>query len=301
MASLIVSGIVLGSILTLGSIGLTLIWGILNLFNCAHGDQMTIGAYIALATVALFSNLGILQGKVGPFSFTWGLLVAFIPAIVVSAILAILLDQWCYRPLRERGIPMIVGFILSIGVAFVLRGIVYVIWGADYYFYSKGVRPTITGLPLGITLRTDDVFIMVVAWGLLALVYLFIMKTKTGKALRAVADNPTLAGITGIDTERMTILAWAIAGALIAVAGILWGIEAQLRPEMGWLFLLPLFAAVILGGQGSFTGALVGSMILGIVQQVSTAWLLPTYKPAVAFMVMVLTLLLRPQGIFGRR
>jgi branched-subunit amino acid ABC-type transport system permease component len=99
----------------------------------------------------------------------------------------------------------------------------------------------------------------------------------------------------------MIVWAWGIAGALIAIAGILYGIETQLRPTMGWIFLLPLFAAVILGGQGSITGALAGGLVLGIAQQVSTAWLKATYKPAVAFMVMVIVLLLRPQGIFGRR
>ena len=142
---------------------------------------------------------------------------------------------------------------------------------------------------------------MVVAWAAVAVVYLFLARTKTGKALRAVADNPDLARVAGIGTERMIVWTWAIAGALIAIAGMLYGIEAQLRPEMGWIFLLPLFAAIILGGQGSITGALAGGLVLGIAQQVSTAWLLPTYKPAVAFIIMILVLLFRPQGIFGRR
>jgi branched-subunit amino acid ABC-type transport system permease component len=97
------------------------------------------------------------------------------------------------------------------------------------------------------------------------------------------------------------VWAWGIAGTLIAIAGILYGIEAQLRPEMGWIFLLPLFAAIILGGKGSIAGALAGGLVLGIAQQVSTAWLLPTYKPAVAFIIMILVLLFRPKGIFGRR
>ncbi|MBN2372405.1 branched-chain amino acid ABC transporter permease [bacterium] len=300
MAELIVYGIILGSIIALGSIGLTLIWGITDLFNCAHGDQITVGAYTAFVFTSLFSNMGILQGKVGPFSFCWGVLLAFIPAVIISVVLALIIDRWVYKPLRHSGAHFITSFIASIGVAWVLRGFIYIIWGADFHFYSSGLR-TVAFLPLGIKLRIDEIFIVVIAWMAVALVYLFLAKTKKGKALRALADNPGLARISGIDTEYMIKWAWGIAGTLIAIAGILYGIETQLRPEMGWIFLLPLFAAIILGGKGSITGALIGGLLLGIAQQVSTAWLLPTYKPAIAFIIMIAVLIFRPKGIFGRR
>jgi branched-chain amino acid transport system permease protein/neutral amino acid transport system permease protein len=300
MPGLIVYGVILGSIIALGSVGLTLIWGITDLFNCAHGDQITVGAYIALLFGSLFSGAGFLQASVGPFSFSWGLLLAFIPAILVSVGLAILIDRWVYKPLRRYGATSIAAFIASIGVAWALRGLIYIIWGADYHFYSSGVRPMMF-LPFGIKLRLDEIFIVGVSWIAVAMTYLFLTRAKMGKALRALADNPSLARVSGINTERMIVWAWAIAGSLIAIAGVLYGIETQLRPEMGWIFLLPLFAAIILGGQGSITGALAGGLILGIAQQVSTAWLLPTYKPAVAFIIMILVLLVRPQGIFGRR
>jgi branched-chain amino acid transport system permease protein len=297
---LIVYGIILGSIIAMGSVGLTLIWGITDLFNCAHGDQMTVGAYIALLFAVMFSRIGIFQGSFGPFSFSWGVLISFIPAIAFSVGLAILIDRWVYRPLRVSGAHSMAGFIASIGVAWGLRGLVYIVWGADFIFYAQGLRNALF-LPMGIKLRTDEIFIVIVALGSVAAVYLFLKNTKTGKALRALADNPGLARVSGINTERMMVWVWGIAGALIAVAGILYGIETQLRPEMGWIFLLPLFAAVILGGQGSITGALVGGLVMGIAQQVSTAWLTPTYKPAVAFIIMILVLLFRPKGIFGRR
>jgi len=300
MAELIVYGIVLGSIIALGSVGLTLIWGITDLFNCAHGDQITVGAYIALPFASLFSWIGFLQAKVGPFSFNWGLVLAFIPAIVLSIGLAVLIDRWVYRPLRRSGAHFITSFIASIGVAWGLRGLIYIIWGADFRFYTKGLRPMLF-LPLGIKLRLDEIFIVVVAWAAVAGVYLFLSKAKMGKALRALADNRGLASVAGINTEHMIVWVWGIAATLIAIAGVLYGIETQLRPEMGWIFLLPLFAAIILGGKGSITGALAGGLVLGIAQQVSTAWLLPTYKPAVAFIIMILVLLFRPKGIFGRR
>ncbi|MCK5552641.1 MAG: branched-chain amino acid ABC transporter permease, partial [Deltaproteobacteria bacterium] len=136
---------------------------------------------------------------------------------------------------------------------------------------------------------------------LVVLLHLFLQRTKMGKAMRATADNMELARVSGIDTERVIIWTWGIGGALVAAGGILYGIDVQLHPYMGWNFLLPLFAATILGGIGNMYGALVGALVMGVAQQVSTAYLLPTYKPAVAFIVMILILLVRPQGIFGGR
>lgn len=299
MVELIVYGIVLGSIIALGSVGLTLIWGITDLFNCAHGDQITVGAYIALLFGGLFSRIGPLQASVGPFSFSWGLLLSFIPSVIISIGLAVAVDRLVYKRMRRAGAHFITAFIASIGVAWALRGMIYIIWGADFHFYSEGLR-SVAFLPAGIKIRIDEIFIMIVAWGAVAAVYLFLGRTKTGKALRALADNPNLARVSGINVERMLIWAWGIAGMLVAIAGILYGIETQLRPEMGWIFLLPLFAAVILGGKGSITGALAGGLVMGIAQQVSTLFLVPTYKPAVAFIIMILVLIFRPKGIFGR-
>jgi branched-chain amino acid transport system permease protein len=300
MAELVVYGIVLGSIIALGSIGLTLIWGITDLFNCAHGDQMTLGAYLALLFGSLLGRIEALSGTVGPFSFSWGILISFIPAVIITVGLVIIIDQLVYKPLRRRGAHFMVGFIASIGVAWAVRGVIYIIWGADYHFYAEGLRPMLF-LGGGIKLRVDEIFIVAVCWIFVAAVYIFMYRTKMGKALRALADNPNLARVSGINTERMVIWVWGIAGTLIAIAGILYGIETQLRPEMGWIFLLPLFAAIILGGKGSITGALAGGLVLGIAQQVSTAFLQPSYKPAVAFIIMILVLIVRPTGILGRR
>lgn len=301
MFELLVYGIILGSIIALGAIGITIISRVVNMANFAHGDFMTVGAYIAFVVNGTFlSRVAVLQQKIGPLSFGVGLLVAFIPAAIVVAGLAIFLDQWVYRPLRARRAAPILLAMVSMGLAFAVRGVIYIIWGPDFHFYFRGVRQMLF-LPLGIKIRPDEIFIMAVAWTLVALTYLFLARTRIGKALRAVADNPDLALVAGIGTERMIVWAWGISGGLAAIAGILLGVEAQLRPEMGWIFLIPLFAAVTLGGIGSMTGALVGAMVLGIAQQVSTAFLLPSYKPAVAFIIMVVVLLLKPEGIFGRR
>jgi branched-chain amino acid transport system permease protein/neutral amino acid transport system permease protein len=227
------------------------------------------------------------------------LLLSFIPSVIISIAIAVAVDRLVYKRMRRAGAHFITAFIASIGVAWALRGFIYIIWGADFHFYTEGLRPVVF-LPAGIKLRVDEIFIMIVAWAAVAAVYLFLGRTKTGKALRALADNPSLARVSGINVERMLIWAWGIAGMLVAIAGILYGIETQLRPEMGWIFLLPLFAAVILGGKGSITGALAGGLVMGIAQQVSTLFLVPTYKPAVAFIIMILVLIFRPKGIFGR-
>jgi branched-chain amino acid transport system permease protein/neutral amino acid transport system permease protein len=154
-------------------------------------------------------------------------------------------------------------------------------------------------LPLGVKIRPDQILILITVFGLVALLHLFLQKTKLGKAMRATADNMELALVSGIDTERVIIMTWGIGGALAAAGGILYGIDVQLHPYMGWNFLIPLFAATILGTVGNIYGALVGGLVIGVAQQVSTAFMMPTYKPAVAFILMILILLVRPKGIFG--
>jgi branched-chain amino acid transport system permease protein/neutral amino acid transport system permease protein len=189
--------------------------------------------------------------------------------------------------------------ISSLGVAFIIRMLILIFWGADSLFYRPGLMRHALQLPLGVKIRPDQILILFVVFALVALLHLYLQKTKMGKAMRATADNMELALVSGIDTERVIILTWGIGGGLAAAGGILYGIDVQVHAYMGWNFLIPLFAATILGTIGNIYGALVGGLIIGIIQQVSTAFLLPTYKPAVAFMAMIIILLVRPKGIFG--
>jgi len=299
MAELLGYGIVLGSIITLGAIGLTLVYGIARFGNFAHGDLMTLGAYLALLlTTNVFPALGISDSRLGPLSFGWVMLVSFVPAMAATGLVAVVVDRLVYRRMRRLRVPPVMLAMASLATAFILRSLIYIAWGPDFHFYTPGLRPMLM-LPLGIKLRPDQIFIILIAWALVVLLYFFLQRTKMGKALRAMADNADLARISGIPTEQMTTWTWIIGGGMAAAGGILLGIDSQVRPEMGWILLLPLFAAVVLGGIGNAYGALVGGLVIGIVQQVSTQWLLPAYKPAVAFTVLILILLLRPQGIFG--
>jgi branched-chain amino acid transport system permease protein/neutral amino acid transport system permease protein len=149
--------------------------------------------------------------------------------------------------------------------------------------------------------QADQLFIVVLAFLIVGLVHLLLTRTKMGKAMRATADNPDLAQIRGINTERVIAWTWMMGGGLAAAGGVMYGLSSQLRPEMGFWLLLPMFAAVIMGGVGNPRGALVGALIIGVTQQVATAFLNPAYGPAVAFALLVLTLLVRPQGLFGGR
>ena len=300
LVELFVYGIVLGSIISLGAIGLTLIYGILRFANFAHGDLMTAGAYVALFLVTgPLSWLGIPDHTFGALSFGWRMLLALPFAMVAVGALSLFFDRVIFRKLRHKGSGVVILAMASLGASFIIRMIVLILWGADYRFYRPGLLRPAMELPFGVKIRPDQILILLIVIFLVSALHLFLQKTKMGKAMRATSDNMDLARISGIDTERVIIWTWMIGGALAAAGGILYGIDVQLHAGMGWNFLLPLFAAAILGTIGNMYGALVGGLVIGVAQQVSTAFLLPTYKPAVAFMIMILILIIRPQGIFG--
>jgi len=301
VVELIVYGIVLGSIISLGSIGLTLIYGIIRFANFSHGDFLSAGAYVALFLVTgLMAWIGVPDTNFGSLSFGWRMVIAFPISMAVVAGVAILMDQILYRRLRAKGSGSVILAMSSLGAAFIIRMIILIIWGADSLFYKPGLMRPAIELPLGAKIRPDQILILCVVIFLVAALHVFLKSTKMGKAMRATADNKELALVTGIDTEMIIIWTWGIGGALAAAAGILYGIDVQLHPYMGWNFLIPLFAATILGTIGNMYGALIGGLIIGVAQQVSTAFLMPTYKLPVAFMIMILILLIRPQGIFGK-
>jgi branched-chain amino acid transport system permease protein/neutral amino acid transport system permease protein len=188
--------------------------------------------------------------------------------------------------------------VASLGVAFSVRAIMLIIWGPDPRFYIPGIHRA-QHYPFDIVLKTDQIFTFTVALAIAVLVYLLLFRTKLGKAMRALADNADLALISGINTDRIILWTWVIAGALMAIAGALLALQANLKPELGFQLLLPLFAAAILGGIGKPQGAFIGAMVVGVSQEVSVEFLSAGYKPGVAFAILILILLLRPRGLFG--
>lgn len=271
-------GIVSGSIIVLGAIGLSLIYGILNFAHFAHGDLMALGAYLAF----LF--------KVG---LGWPLWLALLVAMAGTAVAAIFIERSVYAPLRHRGSVTLL--IASVGVALIVRNVIQMIWGADYQFYEMGIQ--FPWRVWGLRIKPDHVVILVAAFILVTAVHLFLRHTKMGKAMRAMADNAELAMVTGIDTKLVTTATWVIGGGLAAAAGVLLGLDTQLVPDMGWNLLLLVFSAVILGGIGSPYGAMAGAFIIGIATELSTMFIATSYKSVVAFVIMIAILLVRPSGI----
>ena len=235
-----------------------------------------------------------------PLSFGYEFIVAMLIAMPFVGLVAVALDRVVYRRLRRTGAHLVLFAMASLAMAFFLRSLIYLFWGPDFHFYYPGrANPALT-LPLGIRVKADQLFILVLGLTLVAAVSALLEWTRMGKAMRATADNPDLAAIRGINTERVIGWTWMLGGCLAAAGGVMYGLSSQLRPEMGFWLLLPMFAATIMGGIGNPYGAFVAALIIGVAHQVSSSFIDPTYGPAVAFVLMVMTLLIRPQGLFGR-
>lgn len=292
LVQLVVLGIVVGSVVGLGAMGLTLTFGILKFANFAHGDMMTFGMFTAFAT------LGVVRGPtIQPFSIPLGLVAGFLVAGATVAVLAASVDRLVYRRLRRRGSALITMAIASLGVAIMLRAVVQLIWGPLPERYATGINPAWSWA--GVRIKPDQLLIVGLTLALALALYLLLYRTKLGKAMRATADNAPLADVAGIDTERIRQATWAIAGFLIAAAGIMFAVQAQLRYDAGFEFLLPMFAAVILGGIGNPWGALAGGLIVGISQETSTYWIPSGFKAGIPFVLLIAMLIARPRGLFG--
>jgi neutral amino acid transport system permease protein len=284
IVQLTVNGLVAGSIIAIGAVGLTLVYGILKVVNFAHGDYLTFGAYMAFVA-----------------NVTWGLhpLLAGVNAVVLTAALAVGLEFLLWRPMRHRGAGLTSLFLTSIGLALVLRNAVQFVWGTTPFRYRIDV---FSSYDLGL-FRIDRNRIVVVASAIviIAALGLFLARSRSGKAMRAMADNVDLASVSGIDTNRIVTFTWVLAGALAGLAGMLLAIlQSSLNPNSGFNALLPMFAAVVLGGVGNAYGALAGGIVIGLATELSTTAVPFQYKEAIAFGVMILALLFRPQGLFGR-
>jgi len=286
----LVPGLTLGSIYALGAVGISLVFGILRFAHFAHGDLMTVGAYGTLAAVS----------ALGP----WPLL-AMPAGILLACAAALLVDRVFYRPLRA--LPTIYTVISSFGVALIFRSAVQIVWGAQNQVYIPGVRPPLVFFD---TFRIALLHIQAIGLTLLiaVLLHLFLTRTRTGKSMRAVADDPELARVSGLDTDRVIRWTWIIGAALAAVAGVFAGLDTNLHPNLGWNLLLPMFASALLGGIGKPMGAMLGGYVIGLAEELSSyPWITdaplidPSYKTAIAFLIMVVLLIFRPQGLLKGR
>jgi neutral amino acid transport system permease protein len=282
-----VNGITVGSIIALSAVGLTLTYGILRLANFAHGDFMTLGAYMTLVANFGLSGAGIQN--------IW-LAIAF--GAVLTIAFALVTEKILWSPMRDRRASSTTLIIISIGLALFLRNGIILLWGADSRDYGLAVVPAINLLGTGIQIAQNRLVVLLLSILVMLGLHLLLRYTKVGKAMRAVADNVDLARVSGINVEQVVAWTWGIAIGLTAIGGGMLGLITAVRPNMGWELILPMFAAVILGGIGNPYGAIAGAFVIGIGQEVGVYWLPSTYKLGIALVIMIGMLLLRPQGLF---
>jgi branched-subunit amino acid ABC-type transport system permease component len=278
-------GLVVASVLAISAVGLSLQFGITNYINFAYGDFMAIGAYIAWSL-----NRG--AGHVN----IW---VAMVLGGLGVGVLAVLLNRFLLAPFARRFQKLFYVLIVTFGLSLSLLNVVSSIWGDEVQRYSM---PSQNPFHVGPFLFTGDQLI-VIAIAIVAMLSIHFMLTTTriGKSMRAMSDNSTLAMTSGIDTRRITTLTWFLSGTMAGLSGTILGItQASITPGSGETFLFVIFAAVIVGGVGSIYGAIAGAVIVGLATELAALWIDPSYKLDIAFVILILALLFRPNGLFAR-
>ena len=296
----LVDGLLTGSIIGLGAIGVTLTYSILRFSNFAHGEFISWGAYATLVLSGLFGWLaGGPAAALGPFSFGWMLLLAAVLAMVLTGLLALGLDYILFRHLRARS-NAITAVMASFGASMALRSLLEFFFTSSPAYFSKKLQIA-QKLGLGARATPDQMVLIGVTAVLVIAIHLMLTRTQTGRAMRAVSENPDLAKVAGVDVGRIINITWMLGGALACAAGIMVGLLVQIRPYMGFDLLLPLFAAAILGGIGSVPGALIGGLIVGLAESFAVQTVGAEWRAAVSFILLIAVLLVRPAGLFGRK
>jgi branched-chain amino acid transport system permease protein len=285
----LVNGLSLGSIYALIALGYTMVYGVLRLINFAHGDVYMIGAY----TGYFISRK--LQGQ-GPSLLS--ALVVMLGAMLVCALLGVIIERFAYRPLRRAG--RLALLITAIGVSLFLENAAQLVFGPDPKFFPS-LAPRADIMIGGVRLTSEQITVIVVSFLLMIALRFFILKTRTGKAMRAVSYNLDAARLMGISTDRIIAITFALGSALAAAAGVLIGMQIpKIDPLMGILYGLKAFVAAVLGGIGNVPGAVLGGLLIGTSEVMVVGYLSSTFRDAIAFGILILVLLLRPQGILGR-
>jgi branched-chain amino acid transport system permease protein len=282
IAQFLWNGLVTGGILALPSVAFSLLWKLLRFPNFAVSTYLTVGAFAAFAA---------------NHAWGWRIEWAWLSALAAAGAVAWAVDRVVFRPMRDRR-PFALA-IASIGVAFFLENAVRFIWGNDYRSYDVPVTRAVVWH--GLRVEPEQLAILGVTATLMLLAQAFLGWTRLGIAMRASADNPLLARVKGLPTERIVGLATLGGGALAGGAGVFLGLDTTIDPLLGAGLIIAVFAAAILGGIGSAPGAFLGALIVGVMEEISTLAIPPTYKSAVGFAIILLALLLRPHGLLGTR
>jgi len=297
----LINGLVLGAIYALVALGYTMVYGILGLINFAHGEVVMIGAMVALSVIQLIVGSGI--ALPGPAIAGLGLLVA----MPVCMLLGYTIERVAYRPLRAA--PRLTPLITAIGVSIVLQNVAMIVWGRNYHSFPA-LLPTTPRYLAGATVSDLQLFIVLLSCAIMAGLLVLVHRTRLGRAMRATAQNPDVAGLMGVNINVVISLTFVIGSALAAVAGLMvsayYGVAHYF---MGFMLGLKAFTAAVLGGIGNLAGAMLGGVLLGIIESLGAGYigdltggfLGSHYQDVFAFLVLVLVLTLRPSGLLGER
>lgn len=289
LLNLLINGLIEGAVIALPALALTLIMSIARFPQAATGDIATLGAYSAVG----LQTLAISAGITATLS---NMAAAALCAALAGALTSVLAWRWIFSRITQA--PMVSSLLAAIGLAFLLRSLITLAVGHDQRTFQM---PLVRAWNFnGVRLLPADLVIALTALVVLAAVFAWLRYSRSGRLLRALADNEDLARLSGIRTDALMWRLWAIAGALSGLGGVLLGVKSVVMPELGWELLLPAFAAMIVGGIGSPAGAVAGALLLGIGQELSVQWVGPSYKIVVSFVVLFVVLLVRPAGLFGR-
>jgi len=293
----VINGLTIGSFYALISLGYTMVYGVLRLINFAHGDLFMLGAYLGLTLISIAMGAGMASGH-----FLWMLPLIFLVVMAAVAVVGVIMERVAYRPLRRAG--RLAPVVSALGVSIFLENAVMLRYGTRYHMYPKGLIPEVN-IPLGATSVTSTkIGILVISVLLMGALYAFIHYTRLGTAIRATALDHDVARLMGIDVDRIVTLVFVIGPALGAAGGIMVGLYyGRINYVLGWGYGLKAFTAAILGGIGNIPGAMVGGMLLGILETMAAGYLPQggAWRDAVAFFILILILILRPTGLLGER
>ena len=289
----LINGLAVGGIYALVALGYTMVYGVLKLINFAHGDIFTIGAYLGMTLLVS----GGLSGSMTPVLAVW-LVVIIVFGLV--ALLGVALERVAYRPLRKAN--RLAAVVSALGASIVFQNAVMLIYGARVYVYPENLIPTLTFNIFGLNVPLMRVIVIVSSLVLMLALYAFINRTRMGTAIRAVAIDQGAARLMGINVDRVISLVFFIGAGLGGVAGVMVGTYyGQIDFTMGWSYGLKAFTAAILGGIGNIPGAMIGGLLLGVIEALGASYLAMAWKDAIAFLVLILILIIRPTGLLGER
>ncbi len=290
----VTNGLTIGMIYALIALGYTIVYGIIQLINFAHGEVFMVGAYLSLFAFTLFS--GFFSGTGGSIFF---LVLIFLFAMLGTSLIGLMVERFAYRPLR--GAPRLAPLITAIGVSFLLQNSVMLIFGPTDKSFPNLIETKKISFG-AVTLTNLQILIAVVSLSLMIILHIFIKKTKTGKAMRALADDREAASLVGINTNRIISIAFLIGSALAGAGGVMFGMYYHtINFHDGYLAGLKAFTAAVFGGIGNIPGAMIGGLLLGILEGVSAGYLSSEWKNVFAFLILILILLFRPSGLLGSR